>query len=175
MAAELTDGVVTLRPWAESDAPAIVEAVDGDPEITIWLDQVPQPYTLEDARAFIAGAVVEQETYAIEEAPSGRVLGSIGFGPVTDGVGEIGYWIRSDARGKAAATRALVLLSRTVLAREGVERVQLRADVENVPSRRVAETAGFQLEGILRSAHWNARLGRRQDWAMYSLLRADLA
>jgi hypothetical protein len=27
---------------------------------------------------------------------------------------------------------------------------------------------------VLRSAHWNERLGRRQDWAMYSLLPADL-
>ena len=46
--------------------------------------------------------------------------------------------------------------------------------LENVPSRRVAEQAGFTLEGVLRSAHWNARLGRRQDWAMYSLLRDEL-
>jgi len=52
--------------------------------------------------------------------------------------------------------------------------VQLRADVENVASRRAAEKAGFRLEGVLRSAHWNARLGRRQDWAMYSLLPGDL-
>jgi RimJ/RimL family protein N-acetyltransferase len=72
-------------------------------------------------------------------------------------------------------TRAVVLLSRAVLARDEVERVQLRADVENVPSRRVAEKAGFRLEGVLRSAHWNARLGRRQDWALYSLLSSDLA
>jgi RimJ/RimL family protein N-acetyltransferase len=67
-----------------------------------------------------------------------------------------------------------VLLSRAALQRDGVERVQLRADIENVGSCRVAEKAGFQLEGVLRSAHWNERLGRRQDWAMYSLLGADL-
>jgi RimJ/RimL family protein N-acetyltransferase len=175
MAAELTDGVVTLRAWVESDAPAIVECVDGDPDITVWLDQVPQPYTLEDARSYIAGtAGVEQETFAVTDAESGRVLGAIGLGHAIDGVGEIGYWIRADARGQGTTTRALVLLSRAALEREGVERVQLRADVENLSSCRVAEKAGFTREGVLRSAHWNARLGRRQDWAMYSLLRADL-
>jgi hypothetical protein len=26
----------------------------------------------------------------------------------------------------------------------------------------------------LRSAHWNERLGRRQDWALYSLLPDEL-
>ncbi len=172
----LTDRTVALRPWVEGDAAAIVECVDGDPEITLWLDQVPQPYTLADAQAYIEGtAGVDQETYAVTDSGSGRLLGSIGLGGPVDGVCEIGYWIRADARGQGTTTRALVLLSRAALDREGVERVQLRADVENVPSRRVAEKAGFRLEGVLRSAHWNARLGRRQDWAMYSLLPADLA
>ena len=49
-----------------------------------------------------------------------------------------------------------------------------RADVENIASRRAAEKAGFSLEGVLRSVHWNARLRRRQDWALYSLLPDEL-
>jgi RimJ/RimL family protein N-acetyltransferase len=176
VANELTDGVVTLRPWDESDAPAIVECVDGDAEIARWLDQVPQPYTLEDAASYVAGtAGTEQETFAVTDAGSGRVLGAIGLGHTVDGVCEIGYWIRADARGRGATTRALTLLSRAALERDGVERVQLRADVDNVSSCRVAEKAGFLLDGVLRSAHWNARLGRRQDWAMYSLLPKDIA
>ena len=72
-------------------------------------------------------------------------------------------------------TRAVALLARWALTEGGLARVQLRADVENVASRRVAEKAGFKLEGILRSARWNSRLGRRVDWAMYSLLPGDLA
>ena len=174
MTAQLvSDQMVTLRPWREDDAEAIVECIDGDPEISQWLDQVPQPYTLADAQAFLAG--LEEQAFAVTEASSGRVLGSIGLRVDDDGVGEIGYWIRADARGHGVAARALVLLSRMALAREDVERVQLRADVDNVPSRRVAEKAGFRLDGVLRSAHWNARLARRQDWALYSLLPGDLA
>jgi RimJ/RimL family protein N-acetyltransferase len=173
MAAEsLTDRVVTLRPWREDDAAAIVECMDGEPEIARWLDRVPQPYALEDARAYIAG--IGEQSFAITDADTGRVLGSIGFGLLEDGVGEVGYWVRRDIRGRGVATRALVLLSRWALGLEGIARVQLRADVENEPSRRVAERAGFQLEGVLRSAHWNARIGRRQDWAMYSLLPGDV-
>jgi ribosomal-protein-serine acetyltransferase len=88
-------------------------------------------------------------------------------------VGEIGYWLRASARGRGAMTRAVRLVSAWAFERKEVARLQLRADVENVPSRRVAEQTGFTLEGVLRSAHWNARLGRRQDWAMYSLLRDE--
>ena len=167
-----TDGVITLRPWARDDAPSIVECLDGDPEIARWLDQVPQPYTRADALAYIGG--LGESAFAVADARSGDVLGSIGVRFSEEGdVGEIGYWLRSEARGRGAMTRALRLVSAWAFARDRVARLQLRADVENGPSRHVAERAGFTLEGVLRSAHWNARLGRRQDWAMYSLLREE--
>jgi RimJ/RimL family protein N-acetyltransferase len=173
----LDDGVVFLRPWELADAPEMVACLDGDPEIARWLDNVPQPYTAADARAYIAGELVPDETkFAIAEAGSGRVLGSIGirWNSPRD-VGEIGYWVRADARGRGVVTRAVALLARHALEHEGAARVQLRADPENVASCRAAEKAGFRYEGVLRAVHWNERLGRRQDHAMYSLLASDLA
>jgi RimJ/RimL family protein N-acetyltransferase len=167
----LSDGVVALRPWTEADAPEIVECVDRDPEISKWLDQVPQPYGLEDALAYVRG--IGEQAFAIC-SDAGRVLGSIGvrWNEARD-VGEVGYWLRADARGHGVATRALALVAAWALSVEGVARLQLRAAVENEASRRVAEKAGFRLEGVLRSAHWSPRLERRLDWAMYSLLPAD--
>ena len=157
----------------EADAPAIVECIDGDAEITRWLDQIPQPYGLEDALAYIRG--LGESSFAVVDS-TGRVLGSIGVRWNESGdVGEIGYWLRADARGGGVTSRALLLISRWALARDGVGRLQLRADVENVASRRVAEKAGFRLEGVLRAAHWSPRLERRVDWAMYSLLPGELA
>jgi RimJ/RimL family protein N-acetyltransferase len=172
MSTKLSDGTVELRQWRESDADAIVECLNGDEEIARWLDRVPQPYTAEDALGYIRSD--GEEKYAITDAGTGRVLGSIGLTwSETRDVGETGYWIRSDVRGRGVMTRALRLLAGRAFG-SGAERVQLRADVLNVPSRRVAEKAGFTLEGVLRSAYWNPRLGRRQDWAMYSLLPGEL-
>ncbi|HEY2371330.1 MAG TPA: GNAT family protein [Gaiellaceae bacterium] len=167
-----SDGVVRLRAWRRDDSESLVECLDGDAEITIWLDQVPQPYTRADALAYIGG--IGESAFAVTDSKTGRILGSIGvrFSETGD-VGEIGYWMRSDERGRGVMTRALRLAARWALD-DGAARVQLRADVENLASRRVAEKAGFKLEGVLRSAHWNARLGRRQDWAMYSLLPGEL-
>jgi RimJ/RimL family protein N-acetyltransferase len=169
----LTDRVVALRPWRRRDAEQLVSCLDGDREIAIWLDQVPQPYRTADALAYLGGT--GESTFAITDAATGRVLGSIGVRFNEDGdVGEVGYWMRADARGRGFTTRAVVLAARWAFARGGVARVQLRADTENVGSRRVAEKAGFTLEGVLRSVHWNARLGRRQDHAIYSLLPGEL-
>jgi RimJ/RimL family protein N-acetyltransferase len=167
-----SDGVLTLRAFQRSDSDSLVECLDGDPEIAAWLDQVPQPYTRADALAYIGG--VGENSFAVTDAATGRIFGSIGvrFNETGD-VGEIGYWMRSEARGRGFMTRALLLAARWAF-EHGAARVQLRADVENVASRRVAEKAGFRLEGVLRSAHWNARLERRQDWALYSLLPDEL-
>lgn len=161
-----SDGVVTLKPWRMTDAAALVDCLDGDTEIGRWLDRIPQPYTVADALAFVRGP--GETAYAVTDAVSGRLLGGIGL-RWTDDVAEVGYWAREDARGRGVTTRALVLVTDLALER-GAARVQLRADVENAPSRRVAEKAGFTAEGVLRDAHWNPRLGRRQSWVMYSLL-----
>jgi RimJ/RimL family protein N-acetyltransferase len=169
----LTDGVVALRAWQKTDAAELVECLDGDPEITRWLDQVPQPYRTKDALAYIRG--IGETAFAVTDAETGRILGSIGVRFSDSGdVGEIGYWLRRDARGRGLITRSLRLVSTWAFGRVGVERLQLRADVDNAASRRSAENAGFQLEGVLRNVYWNARLGRRQNWAMYSLLEGEL-
>ena len=172
-AESLKDEAVELRPWSFKDVDAIVECIDGDPEIARWLDQVPQPYTRQDARGYVGG--IGEQAFAITDAGTGRLLGSIGvrWNERRD-VGEIGYWVRADARGRGVITRALRLVSRFAFEHEGAARLQLRADVDNVGSRRAAEKAGYSFEGVQRAAHWNERLGRRQDHAMYSLLPGDV-
>ena len=166
----LSDGVVALRSWTRADAPAIVECIAGDDVLAAWLDRLPQPYTLADAEVYLG--MEGEEKFAVTDARSGRVLGSIGLTWHEPEVAEAGYWIRADARGRGLMTQALRLAAGHAFAR-GAARVQLRADVENIASCRVAEKAGFTREGVLRAAHWNARLGRRQDWAMYSLLASE--
>jgi ribosomal-protein-alanine N-acetyltransferase len=178
----LTDGVVTLRPWREEDVADLVASLDGDDEIVRWLDAIPQPYRELEANAWIehsASAWREGTSapFAITDATTGELVGSVGFGWVGDReerVGEVGYWLRNDLRGRGLTTRAVRLLSSWALQELDCERLQLRADEQNVSSQRVAEKAGFTREGVLRSVHFNARLDRRVDFVMFSLLRGEL-
>jgi RimJ/RimL family protein N-acetyltransferase len=175
----LTDGVVTLRPWGEEgDVEALVAACN-DRAIAEFLHLIPSPYTEDDARAYIAvcrrgwrdGTMTN---FAVVH--DGRAVGSLGLrwyeGPET-GVAEVGYWVAPEARGGGLCTRAVRLASAWALG-QGAARLQLRADVENEPSNRVAQKAGFRREGVLRSSHYNARLDRRVDFVLYSLLPGEL-
>ena len=177
--APLSDGVVCLRLWRDDDVPAIVAACQ-DAEIKLWLDRLPSPYRIEDARSWleIVAANWRDHTFAgfaVADSADDRALGSISMGikSADDRIAEIGYWLAPEARGRGAMTRALRLLSRWAFDEVGMERLYLRADPDNRASCAVAERSGYVLEGVRRSEHFNARRGRRVDHAIYSLLPGD--
>jgi RimJ/RimL family protein N-acetyltransferase len=175
----LTDGVVTLRPWGEEgDVEAIVAACN-DPAVAEFLEMIPSPYREADAREYLertregwADGTRTNFAVVVDGAASGSI--AVHWLDTEQGVAEVGYWVAPEARGQGICTRAVRLVSGWVFERPGMERLQLRADEQNVASRKVAEKAGFTQEGILRSSRYNPRLARRIDFVMYSLLRREL-
>ena len=87
--------------------------------------------------------------------------------------GHIGYWVAREARGRGVAAEALRALTRWAVETLGVQRLELLTDVANRGSQRVAEKAGFQREGILRST-LEYRDGTRGDSLMFSLLPQEI-
>ena len=176
----LNDGVVSLRPWGEPGDVAVLTTACNDPAIAAFLDQIPSPYTEEDARAYIELCRIgwrqgSPTNFAIVE--SGEPVGAIGvrwLDGLDAGTAEVGYWMSPDARGRGLCSRALRLVSRWVLEEARAPRLQLRADEVNLASNKVAQNAGFTREGVLRSSRFNARLGRRVDFVMYSLLPGEI-
>jgi RimJ/RimL family protein N-acetyltransferase len=170
---ELQGEGIVLRPWREEDVPAIHAACQ-DPEIQRWIPLVPRPYTLEDARAFVADELgLGPHQYAIVE--DGRVVGSIGMRVDEQSLrGHIGYWCAREARGREVVTRALRRLCRYGFEELGLARLELITDPDNAASRRVAEKVGFRREGVLRS-HLLHPDGRRRDSVMFSLLPGELS
>jgi RimJ/RimL family protein N-acetyltransferase len=174
----LSDGVVSLRPWTLDDVPAIAAACD-DVEIARWIHQLPSPYRETDAREYVVSTEVAWHDrlgafFAVVACASGDVVGSIAAHVLDRELRnvEVGYWA-APARGRGLTTRALRLLSAWALREAGAERVQLRADVLNTASLRVAEKAGFTREGTLRASGFNPREGRRVDYAVFSLVRGE--
>ena len=84
-------------------------------------------------------------------------------------MGNLGYWVRTSAAGRGAATRATRLAARFGFEQLGLHRIEIVAAIDNIGSQRVAEKAGAVREGVLRK-----RLlirGKSQDAVLYSLIR----
>jgi RimJ/RimL family protein N-acetyltransferase len=171
----LIDDAVLLRVPCEDDAPAIAAAC-ADPEIARWVP-IPVPYTLADARDFLAvvadgwtsGA---HATFAIEDRANGTLAGMIGLDRGTrPGRASVGYWLAPRARGRGLVTRAVRLLAAWAFEDPALERLELMTLVGNDASGRVAIRSGFRREGILRR-HLPFR-GRNVDAVMYAAVRED--
>jgi ribosomal-protein-serine acetyltransferase len=83
----------------------------------------------------------------------------------------LGYWLAEEAQGRGTATLAARALAAHVFDVWRLNRVEIRAAVENWPSRALAERLGFNQEGVLRQA---ARVGERfVDHVVYALLASE--
>jgi RimJ/RimL family protein N-acetyltransferase len=144
----LSDGVVTVRGFRESDAQDIFEACQ-DLEIPRWTIRVPWPYLIGHARDFIARQpevlrAGEAAHFAITDARDGSFLGNIGLELEThSGMPEVGYWLAAHARGSGTATRAARLVCDWGFGALGLARIGLRTHKENLASQAVAARAGF--------------------------------
>jgi len=72
------------------------------------------------------------------------------------------------ARGRGVAPRAVELLTCWGFDELHLIRLELRIDVQNPSSERVAERAGYQRDGVLRNVH--LKEGHRGDLAVWSRL-----
>jgi RimJ/RimL family protein N-acetyltransferase len=121
-----------------------------DPDVARWT-KIPSPYTLEDARAWIALSALERERgrevqLLIVRDPPDRVVGGVALRLRTDPepYGDIGYWIAAEERGQGVARRAAGLLAEHALQSVGLPYVEIAVSPANEPSRRVALGAGFR-------------------------------
>ncbi|MBO9531553.1 MAG: GNAT family N-acetyltransferase [Solirubrobacteraceae bacterium] len=171
----LTDGVVTLRTWEISDAPAMRE-IFLDDEMYRWTDAIPDEPLEEFERAirrgWARGERGDRACFALI-GPEGEVVGAIDLMFAEFERTEIGYAIARQARGNGYATRAVRILTDWAFSATSAERIELPIPVGNVRSRAVAERADYAFEGVMRSYLVLRDGGERQDVTMYARVRAD--
>ena len=148
-------GDFVLRPWRDDDVDAVVEAY-GDPDIQMWHRR---SLNWAEALSLIGawrGSWAEETGayWAVTRVPEGTVLGRVSLRDLdlVTGIAEVGYWTLRRARGLGVAARATDEMCRWAFDDLGLHRLELFHSLRNPGSCRVAEKAGFQLEGTLRSA-----------------------
>lgn len=149
-----------LRPWRGTDVPAVISAFT-DPEITHW--HVLRIDTPAAAEAWLAQwrerwSAAEAAAWAITSGDT--AVGQIGLRHIdlVNATVSLSYWMLPSARGQGLAPRAIATLERWCFTL-GFQRIALQHSTRNHASCRVAEKAGYLLEGTLRSA-WQLADGR---------------
>jgi RimJ/RimL family protein N-acetyltransferase len=142
--------VVRLRVPRESDAHAIAEGCS-DPDIARWT-LVPSPYTLEDARAWIALSTAHRKgdrelALVIVRSGEDRPVGGCALRVRTEPElhGDIGYWVAAGVRRQGVGSRAVRLLARHGIESLGLSWIEIAVSPRNEASRRLAMSAGFEL------------------------------
>ncbi|GAA2270635.1 hypothetical protein GCM10010149_10040 [Nonomuraea roseoviolacea subsp. roseoviolacea] len=171
--AVLSTGSLVLRAPEEADVEAMT-ATCGDPVTARFLPVLPAPYTEQDARDHLAVAARTWEEGGAEftVAENGAYAGALRVSPPDRwGAVEIGYLVAPWARGKGVATAAVRAVTQWLFD-QGVHRVELAAEAENLASLRVALKAGFREEGRRRDAR-ETRDGRLTDLVLFGRLALD--
>ena len=139
-----------LRPGFPEDAPALAGAI-ADETIARNLANVPWPYRMADAEAFLAAP---RDPYLpsmliFERTPAAPLLiGACGLGRRPSGAVEMGYWISRPFWSRGFATEACTSLVEIARALR-LTSIEGAHFLDNPASARVLEKLGFEPLGIV--------------------------
>jgi ribosomal-protein-serine acetyltransferase len=165
-----------LRPWRESDAEELTDAIAANREhLARWLPWAGS-HGFEDSVAYLARKRAQVEANDGFEAAillDGRIVGGAGFHGV-DWINRstsIGYWLAAEAQGRGLMSGAVRALVDHAFGVWDLHRVVIEAVVDNARSRAIPERLGFREEALLREAKLIG--GRYEDAVLYAMLAPD--
>jgi RimJ/RimL family protein N-acetyltransferase len=170
------DSDINLEFPAREDAPALMAAVrESLADLIPWMEWATEAYDLGTALRWIDAQQIKREKgeafeYFIKNQP-GKILGGCGINRISSPplrLANIGYWVRTSAKGKGIATAAVLRLAERAFRETQLVRLEIVVELGNRGSQRVAEKVGALYEGTLRSRLWTRG---PQDARMYSLVR----
>jgi RimJ/RimL family protein N-acetyltransferase len=139
-----------LRPGFPEDAPALAAAI-ADEAIARNLANVPWPYRMRDAEAFLASPrdpILPSLLIFERSSRAPQLIGACGLGRRPSGAVEMGYWVARAHWSRGFATEACVALvdiARTL----GLTTLEGSHFLDNPASGRVLEKLGFEPRGLV--------------------------
>lgn len=164
------DGAFVLRPWQESDAESLAKHADNIKIARNLTDQFPNPYTVENARAYIQRVQNENPPRIFAIVVDGEAAGGIGIHPQSDIMcknAELGYWLAEKYWGRGITRKGIQLIVEYSFRTFDFDRIFARPFGSNIASQKVLELNGFILEGRFEKTIF--KQGRYEDEFVYAV------
>ena len=165
---------VTLEPTAATHRAGLLEVADDERIARYLFDRFPHPYTPADADTWIDMCMAEDPPVNFTILFDGVVVGGVGCEPHSDilgGSAEMGWWLAPAWWGRGIAAIAARRLIDYCFTDLDLHRVEAGVFLANTASAKVAEKAGFVLEGIASEGYLKG--GVLIDRLNYGLTRSS--
>lgn len=143
-----------LRAWREEDAESLAAHANNRNVWSKLRSRFPRPYTIANARTWIARTASGHERgLQLAVDVGGVAIGGISIDIVSYNaprLGEIGYWLGEDFWGRGIASQAVPAACLQGFEKLSLARLRAVVRDSNAPSLRVLEKSGFVLESKLR-------------------------
>jgi len=141
-----------LRHLRLSDAHDIYKNVK-DKEVSKWTATIPYPYPKDGAVKFIRHAQYhadKDKDLILGIEYDGRIIGVISLMHInkTHKRAELGYWLGKKFWGKGIMTESVRQILKIAFQKKKLHRIYAKVFQENLPSQKVLERCGFNLEGV---------------------------
>lgn len=141
-----------------------------------WLPFIDYTKTVADTENFIQSTMKQfSENNGIQAGIwyEGHLAGVIGFHKIdwSNKSTSIGYWLGDDFVGNGLMTKSVKAFVDYALIELGLNRVEIRAALENKKSRAIPERLGFTHEGTIRQSEW--LYDHYVDHEVYGMLASD--
>lgn len=180
MRTEIAGETIILRKYETAFVPllfeAAIESKGGD--FSRWMPWCHEKYVVAESENFIAGLDAQWQkgdcfAFAIFDARTDEFLGGAGLNQPSriHKFYNLGYWVRTSCQNRGVASEATRLLAAAAFADLDINRLEILAALENIPSQKAALKAGAAREAVLRK-----RLiigGRIHDAVIFSFVRED--
>jgi len=173
-----TERLLIRCPMPGDGAAVNAAVVESAIELKPWMPWADPPPTVDQSEEFARKA----RAHFIERSDlpllmllkgTGEIVGGTGFHRIKWEVPafEIGYWCRTSLTGRGLVTEAIRGMTKFAFETMAASRVEIRCADTNLRSRRVAERAGYTLEGILRNN--GLTQGALRNTLLFSMVPAE--
>ncbi|WP_208591457.1 GNAT family N-acetyltransferase [Gracilibacillus suaedae] len=151
---------LSLKLIDQRDAETIFDLTENSRDyLREWLPWVDVTVKVEDTREFIQSSLkgfADNKSLTTVILYHGEIVGVAGFNSIdwSNKIAYIGYWLGAEYQGNGIMTRVAKTLTDYAFMELKLNKVEIRAAINNQKSRDIPKRLGFVEEGRIRSVEW---------------------